>query len=258
VFYKIIICAISLFIPALADFDFSPFRVQGISVIVAVFSGRPDPVFTIRDSTDIETIIAKLSPFTLDSIDSSIYLKPDSACQTIFLSQLGYVGLSLQSDSLPYILFEVGNQAVSFALDTTSTGKRLCRYVRDGNSSLEKLLIAILSKDSSFIDDSKFPFSEIPDSLKPNVSTKSNIVHNNAVHLAVRYSMSGITARWRPFNGTASFALFNVQGKVLAIYDVNGNMGTAIINHRCFQLSTGLYLIRSNLSEKFIPFMFFK
>jgi hypothetical protein len=219
-----------------AAFDFSTFRTNGISITEIVYSGRPNPTFTIHDSTDIETIIKALTPFTANTIDSSLIRIPDSTwigCSGPWQSNLGYRGLVIPR-------FVIGNQTVVFRDSSYKT----CSYIWDQKRTVEKLLIAILAKDSTF------PISTIPDSLKLGISVESNRNYHVPAFFSFRTNGTGITISWHSINGNAIFQIINIQGKIIASFNLKAVVGSAFLDYSSLQLSSGVYILKSNLSNK--------
>jgi hypothetical protein len=243
-FRLLLICSLPLF----AEFDFSMFRTAGIFITEIAYSGLPNPSFTIRDSNDVDKIIQALTPFASDTVDSNLIRKPDStwqACYAPWSANIGYRGLIMTSKTVPHVPFSIGNQTVLFNKDSSSNS---CRYMWDKKTALEKLLIAILSKDSTF------NLSSIPDSLRPAISIEKERFKNIDKTLIVRPNSEGILLEWQSFNETSVQQILNVQGKIVYTFRLDRNTCRVFLSYSSLHLSNGVYMLKSSFCKNAILF----
>jgi hypothetical protein len=212
------IVVLLLNVPSYAELNFDVFIKYGISVQIDVFSGRPNPVYPITDSNAIAAIVNKLSIYTASDIDSALIKYPDSpTCDRVTPPKSGYRGLFIGLEHLDTFLINIGNQTLAYRDNVVQS---TCKYIWDRNSELEKLIIAAMPQDSIATLGAL-----IPDSLKPNISIKTQPFEiQKVIRDDINYP--------NPFSSQISFNLSHSGISVIKIYNTTGQLLKLLIGNK--------------------------
>jgi hypothetical protein len=222
---------------------------DSLRIAMDIFSGRPNPVFTMKDSAAIASITHQLYVSINVFLDSTLKRNDTTACS----SGLGYRELSISG------MFESESPMASYSpyLDICQ-GKLhyhkmattpLAPYLFDKDSRLEKLIIRFGCEKNLSATDSygTVNFCDIvPDSLKP--STDADVAptvgaSKNPVFL-FRVGVSKICYRIET-PGIIRIDVLDVKGHYIAtLTNRRQEKGDYAIDMRSFRFTTGAYILK--------------
>jgi hypothetical protein len=130
-----------------------------LKVTISMFSGRPDPVYTISDSQSVSFIKRRLDHYNLRS-------DPGDANAPMPLENLGYRGVAVnESENNSIYRYYMSNGAA--IQDYPQTNHRFL----DRHSELEKMVLRLLKKELAIHpQDDSLALSLLPDSLTSDYS----------------------------------------------------------------------------------------
>ena len=225
---------------------------MSLSITVDVFSGRPNPSFTLSDSAGIAEITRQIYLSVNTLLDSSNKRTDTARCNP----RLGYRSLSVTgmfepenslSSYIPSI--QICNGLITYYKVSPASSIMPPQFLYDKDSRLEKLIIRVCCKNNLVSTDQygPVPFCDvIPDSLKDPVSTLQGKTrsgsHNafimlKAVHKGIRYRVTEA--------GRIRIELFDVRGKYVSmIADRHHDRGEYYIDLHGKPYTPGIYLVK--------------
>ena len=228
---------------------------QPASLTIApdVFSGRPNPVFSLTDSTAIAEITHAIYVSVNTLLDSTIKRADTTTCNS---SILGYRKMSVMgmfppdnpvSSYMPSIELCIGKMTYYKVSPALTVHQPV--YLYDKNSKLEKLIIRICCEKNLSVTDEygtvKF-CDVVPDSLKTCVSRKPTLLQHRTDKPSIqcRVRSHEICLQFVPV-GLFRIDCFSLSGKCLAsIISEGSEKGDRSVDLRDYSIGTGAYIVK--------------
>jgi hypothetical protein len=218
-----------------------------LTIRLDVFSGRPNPVFTLTDPEGIAEIVHQIDISLSTLLDSTIIRKDTGNCPSI----LGYRGLSVSGMS--------GGEEFLNAIQFIDVCRGKLQYLKgassamsslvDKDSRLEKLIIRVCcERDLDTTDQyGTIRFRDlVPDSLKPHASAAPERAAAGRERQSVRCRIHGREVRFQSVQPRrARIDFLSLTGKCLATIQRDGpESGEFSVAMRDDAIGRGAYIIR--------------
>jgi hypothetical protein len=223
---------------------------ESLSITVDAFSGRPNPVFTLKDSAGIAEIVRQIYLSVNTLLDSSLKRTTDLPCN----QGLGYRLVSVTGmygpDNPPntYMpMLEICNSGITYYKASPFSSSVQPQFFQDPDRRLEKLIIRVCCTLGLVAVDSvgEVRFCDIiPDSLK----------NENGIRQEGKSVRDGETGDLRLSKGRIVFSVQKAGAYSLEIFDTRGrkvglvegrlNKGDHIVPFSRSSRGSGVYVVR--------------
>lgn len=209
---------------------------SAISVSATIFSGRPDPVFTITDSLSVNSIFESLVNLRYPAPDTGSSLTDTSiaACENLFLGTLRYCPIN----SIDTCTIIVGNHSIFYS-DSKGSSK-----IVDYKNTVQRIIVSAGRKDNlSYTDE--YGTVYFRDLFPECTAAKRHYLQKNNISADSKYHnilLRGVNASCNiPFytvKQVLSYKICTLQGRTLMSGFLEPQTQTLTINN----LKSGIYM----------------
>ena len=232
---------------------------ESLSITVDAFSGRPNPVFILRDSAGIAEIVHQIYVSVNTLLDSSVKRTGELQC----FQGLGYRKMTVSGmfgpGDVPYNsdmpTLEICNAIIMYYKVSPFSSVIPPQLLYDPQQRLEKLIIRVCCRLGLTVTDSlgEIQFCAlIPDSLKDfdRVQTDRRTGYGGGFDL-LRLSKDKIILTV-PQTGNYSMEILDMRGRRVSVINRRFDRGEHTVKLDRCAMGAGVYLVRLRMGNSFV------